>query len=118
LDVGYWLGSCRYAGVGVRYFQLGDDRLTFDIDSTINPILTRPFFDVTDGQIPGQDTQLVAFPLLRTGNIHIESDSSVVGGECTVDICCARVGVRYKEFCRHGKSPCQHGLSSIGTILS
>lgn len=84
IDLGYWLDSCECFGIGGGFFALGDETNDFNLDSTANRIIARPFLNVTDGQIPQQDTLLIAFPGESTGSIRIASHSDLLGADAYV----------------------------------
>jgi hypothetical protein len=72
LDVGIWLDRCQTTGVGFRYAGLADDRLNYRTDSTVNPVLAVPFFNL-DPLVNAEDTLLVAHPLDNTtGSIAVQ----------------------------------------------
>jgi hypothetical protein len=74
-----WLEDSQRWGLAFRYWNAGDQNDAFVFSSTTTPILARPFFntEVTDSEI--QDTQLVAFPDNRQGNIEVTASSKVNG---------------------------------------
>jgi len=68
-----WLDCQQTAGLEFTYFgggSAGDGDLR--MDSSGNPILARPFFNTLTGL---EDSQLIAFPGLVSGNIEINSHS-------------------------------------------
>ena len=77
-DIGYWLDPGHCFGVGDRFFALGDEELRLSADSTDNPVLAIPFFDARDD---GNNALLVAFPGLRSGQINVRGDTSVLGND-------------------------------------
>ncbi len=72
--LGYWFDHLRDTELESSLDWLGDglDSGTFFEQSSGNPILARPFFNVLTGL---QDSQLVAFPGLAAGNLSISTDS-------------------------------------------
>jgi hypothetical protein len=78
LDIGTWTDQSQCFGIGDRFFGLGRDSSEFNITSLQNPVLAIPFHDfATDAN----NALLVAYPGLRTGEIHIGSTSSVLGND-------------------------------------
>jgi len=81
LDVGFrisggtWLDDSLTLGVGVRYFTVGNDD-DFSTSSGGDPILARPFFNVSSGQ---EDALLVAFPGLSTGSVNMKASNKAEG---------------------------------------
>ena len=77
-DIGYWLDADRCFGIGDRFFALGDEELRLRADSTDEPVLAIPFFDARDD---ANNALLVAFPGLRSGQINVRGDTSVLGND-------------------------------------
>jgi hypothetical protein len=78
ITVGGWLDPTAYRGVMFRYTNAGDQTNDFNFTSTSTPILARPFNNITTGtSVP--DTQLVAYPNDRTGNIQVSTRSEISG---------------------------------------
>jgi hypothetical protein len=78
---GFWLNSCQTIGVEGSYFFLGSRSERFDGVSSGalgSAMIARPFFDVLSG---AQNAQLVAFPGLASGEIHLASSSRLQGAE-------------------------------------
>lgn len=75
-DVGVWASTEQCFGIGWRLFGLGKDASEFNITSADNPVLAIPFRDFNTGT---NDALLVAYPGLRTGEIHVAASSSVLG---------------------------------------
>lgn len=79
ISIGRWLDACRSWGIEGRYFMLSDQSTTFSLDSTGDPILARPFFDVAGD---AQAARLLAFPgILEPGRIDITTESEFLGGD-------------------------------------
>lgn len=77
LQVGLWLDPChRWSAVG-EYFELQSQSDSFRSVSPGTPILARPFFNVLTGR---EDSQLIAYPNLSSGQLDIDVRSSFVGG--------------------------------------
>ena len=65
MTFGVWLDGCEQSGVEFSYFILGENVQSYNNSSMGNPILARPFFNVTTG---AQDSNLVAYPNALNGN--------------------------------------------------
>ena len=78
VDVGVWCDPRQCCGYGYRFFGLGQDSTRFDITSLENPVLAIPFVDNTTNT---NDALLVAYPGLRSGEIHVLGNSSIIGSD-------------------------------------
>lgn len=67
---GLYADDCGMSGIDTEFLVLGTRRAGFHDDSTGDPILARPFFNVATGL---NDSQLVAFPGLITGAIDVDA---------------------------------------------
>jgi hypothetical protein len=72
---GFWLNDCHTIGLEGSYFFLRPRSVRFDDSSAV---IARPFFDVLSGI---QNAQLVAFPGIASGEIHLSSSSRLQGAE-------------------------------------
>jgi hypothetical protein len=77
LRAGYWFDPARTVGVEASFFMLGNASTGFSAASNGTPILARPFFNALLNQ---QDTVLIAFPGVSSGQIAISDTSRVFGG--------------------------------------
>lgn len=78
-DFGFWIDSCENLGVGAKVWGIAGDRAEYSATSpAADPILARPFYNVV---LDRQDSLLVAFPGLVTGDLNVTSDSSAIGVE-------------------------------------
>ncbi|MCO8122757.1 BBP7 family outer membrane beta-barrel protein [Stieleria sp. TO1_6] len=82
--IGSWLDSCKDRSVVARGWFAGEQNYGLTANQDTNPVLTRPFFNVTDGATAEQDTQIVAFPNRATGEIGIYGDSNVYGADISM----------------------------------
>ncbi|MFW6172082.1 MAG: BBP7 family outer membrane beta-barrel protein [Planctomycetota bacterium] len=78
LSLGAWFDPCQFGGVGARWFALGDSTSDFEQDSSVVPVLARPFFNVEIGQ---EDAMQVAYPGSTTGFLSVGNTSRVSGGD-------------------------------------
>ncbi len=83
--VGTWLGpNSRLQG---EFFILGQQTASFNQTSTGNPILARPFFNLSTGL---QDSNVIAYPNVSQGTISAsETSSFLVPGFTRRGTCCA-----------------------------
>ena len=78
---GFWLDDAQTIGLEANFFFLGSRSVRFDRASSGAPgseIIARPFFDVMGGT---QNAQLVAFPGIASGEVHLSSSSRLQGAE-------------------------------------
>lgn len=90
ITLGWWIDPCQRLGIEFDYFGLADETTDFSSSSTGDPILARPFFDVTLGL---ESANLVAFPNLIRGTVIAEHRTSFQG---------AGVRVAYNLACGDG----------------
>ena len=64
--LGYWFSPCCDEGLEVTYMFLGSKGVGFDQTSAVNPILTRPFYNV---QTAMQNSFIFAYPNQQTGSL-------------------------------------------------
>jgi len=78
-DFGFWIDPCENLGIGAKVWGIDGDKTGYSASSPASdPILARPFYNVV---LDRQDSLLVAFPNLVTGDINVTTDSSVIGVE-------------------------------------
>jgi hypothetical protein len=70
---GGWFDAERTFGMDVGFFMLESQNTLFFAASNGNPILARPFFNVSSFK---QDSQIVAFPGVATGSIGVSLRSN------------------------------------------
>jgi Putative beta barrel porin-7 (BBP7) len=78
IDIGCWCDPQQCWGYGWRFFGVGKDATEFNVNSLDNPVLAIPFFNATTSQ---NDALLVAYPGLRSGEIHIVGNSGILGND-------------------------------------
>ncbi len=76
LQFGFWLDKCHLWGIGAEYFELSQGSESFSQNSTGNPILGRPFFNVLTGK---DDAELIAFPNVLSGTVTAQATSKLTG---------------------------------------
>lgn len=76
-----WIDPAEEFGVQLRYWNAGDQDDTFRFDSNSNAILARPFFNTSVAGAFQNDALLVSFPNTLSGNVQVDSMSSVEGLE-------------------------------------
>ncbi len=85
---GTWLSAFPNTGIEGEYVTLGDQTDSFFSQSTGDPILARPFFNVLTGL---NDAELVAFPNVVTGSVSVDINSQFDGGAFRFrkQLCCS-----------------------------
>ena len=78
LTLGRWMGKNGDIGLGVRLMAVESNSPQFSATSTGNPILARPFFNVTSSQ---EDALVIAHADLADGSILAESRNDFMSGE-------------------------------------
>lgn len=78
LTGGFWWTPAQSGGIEASFIGLDHARRERLFDSTAEPLLARPFFDVNAGQ---EASRLVAYPGILTGSIAISASSSFSGAE-------------------------------------
>jgi Putative beta barrel porin-7 (BBP7) len=76
IKAGYWFDPQHAQGLEASFFGLQDLSTGFNASSGGNPVLARPFLNVLIGV---QDAQLIASPLLGSGQIAINETSRLWG---------------------------------------
>ncbi|MCP4885325.1 MAG: BBP7 family outer membrane beta-barrel protein [Planctomycetaceae bacterium] len=84
VTLGTWLDGRQYRSLVLRGWLAGEETASFNADQTTVPVITRPFFNVTDGITPTQDTQTIAFPARAEGSIGVRASSEVYGADVSV----------------------------------
>jgi len=74
----YWFDCGHCVGIEADYLFLGDHQQGFDASSDGSVILARPFYNT---QTAAQDSELVAYPNVQSGSIHVSSTSAFDGAE-------------------------------------
>ena len=108
---GYWLNCDNTVAIEGSLFFLGQQAVNFNANSTMFPVLARPFFAVNPGVPGGEFRQLTAFPGLFTGAINASTATRLWGAEADLRCkgccgCCCDcgyqidwlAGVRYLEL--------------------
>ncbi len=92
LRVGAWLDGCQWLGVEADWFTLGEDHERYlGISLAGDPILARPFFDVSFNNGQGvQGRQLVGFPDVIEGTIRVDAQNTLhsAGVRARMNLCC------------------------------
>jgi hypothetical protein len=102
--VGWWCDPEHCKGIETSIFGLGQRSIGFRADSNQFPVLTRPFFNINEGQ---EDVQVTAAPGRATGSLAIDAPSRLWGTEVNYrcNRCCNckgrwdwLVGIRYLDL--------------------
>lgn len=78
LTGGFWWTPAQYGGIEATFVGLDHAKRERLFDSSIEPLLARPFFDINAGQ---EASRLVAYPGILTGSIAVSASSSFSGAE-------------------------------------
>lgn len=84
LTIGSWLDRYKDRSVVLRGWFAGEETNGFNTDGDATTVITRPFFDVSDGITPEESTLVVAFPDLARGSISVQADSNVYGADISM----------------------------------
>jgi hypothetical protein len=116
--VGSWLNDCRTIGLEGGYFFLGSRATEFAAAGTGlpgSPVIARPIINALTGS---ETSELVAFPGLESGIVHVTSSSWLQGANANLvaNVCCSccwRVdllaGFRYLDL--------QEGLGIVERLM-
>jgi hypothetical protein len=107
LTMGMWFTEDQCLGIESSSFFLGQNSNDFIYSSTGTPILARPFTNVPTSllaPLPGQLSELVAYPGVLSGSVSVHTSSQLYGTELNLRSnlwrnCCWRIdaigGFRY-----------------------
>ncbi len=84
LTIGTWLDRYKDRSLVARGWFAGEETFGFSANQDTHDVLTRPFFNVSDGVTPADDTLIIAFPDLASGNVSVHADSNVYGGDVSI----------------------------------
>ena len=76
ITFGRWFDPCQRLGIEADYFALADERNGLTVTSDGDPIISRPFYDVTTGQ---NSAELGAFPNILQGTVSAEHVTRLQG---------------------------------------
>ncbi|QDT11455.1 BBP7 family outer membrane beta-barrel protein [Planctomycetes bacterium K23_9] len=109
---GFWFDRCHTWGLGAEYFNIGQESETFSHTSSGTPILARPFFNTTTGL---EDSELVAFPGIVSGNVTARASSELFGGGFHLrHLRCCQEGCKSWLFCGCKSHYCSRSETMIG----
>jgi len=101
---GIWLDQCASVGIGFGYLGVGESTRNFETNSTVSPILARPFFNAIDSS---EDALLIGFPNAFSGSFSAQLTSELNAVEAFKRQSCYRgcnsridilVGYRYSQM--------------------
>jgi hypothetical protein len=72
-ELGMWLDSAQRDSLALTYFFIGQGSAGYHVDVSDNPIIARPFFNVSSG---AEDARLITFPNLVQGTVDITAESA------------------------------------------
>lgn len=84
LMIGTWLDEAQCRSLRFRAWAVGEDTYNFSADESDFNVLTRPFFNVSDGDTPGNETLQIAFPDVAFGSVSVNGSSNVAGADIAV----------------------------------
>ncbi|HND54261.1 MAG TPA: BBP7 family outer membrane beta-barrel protein, partial [Pirellulaceae bacterium] len=80
ITAGLWLDSDDSIGVAGRFLGVESDHTGFTTDSTANPILGLPFFNV-DPLVNAEDALVLGYPGVTSGGVNITTSSNIYSAE-------------------------------------
>ena len=88
--LGKWCDSCQWIGFETDFFFLGDESDGIQCNPIGDQILARPFFNTQTGQ---NDSELVQFPGLLVGTVHVDAETSLwsIGPRLRINLACERL---------------------------
>jgi hypothetical protein len=72
-ELGMWLDPAQRDSLALTYFFIGQGSAGYHVDVSDNPIIARPFFNVSSG---AEDARLITFPNLVQGTVDITAESA------------------------------------------
>ncbi|MGH7174080.1 MAG: BBP7 family outer membrane beta-barrel protein [Gemmataceae bacterium] len=84
---GYWLGCDQTKAVEITGFFLGTRSTNFTTNTSMNPVIGRPFEEANNGQ---ETAQLTSLPQVATGSLNIHAPTSLwgLGANYRCLLCC------------------------------
>jgi hypothetical protein len=84
---GYWFGCDQNKAVEFTGFFLAPNTRAFSVNSSMFPVIGRPFLDINNGQ---ETAQLTSLPGVSTGTLTINAPSNLwgLGGNYRCLVCC------------------------------
>src|SRR5262249_19675883 len=85
--IGYWFGCDQKKALEITGFFLGTNATNFSTNSSINPVIGRPFQEANNGQ---ETAQLTSLPGVSTGTLTIHAPTSLwgIGSNLRCLLCC------------------------------
>jgi len=84
ITIGTWLDNQRCRSLVFRGWGAEQDSFSFSTNETRNPLIARPFVNVTDGLVPANDAQIIARPNELNGSIDINGSNNVYGADASL----------------------------------
>jgi hypothetical protein len=101
---GFWFDCCHTCGIGVDYFDLGDDEYNFLSPQDPAFVTGRPFYNTETGE---DDLELVSVPNELDGTAEVRASDDFKGAGITIN----------RTLWRHC-DPCRPGHTAGLTLLS
>jgi hypothetical protein len=84
VTLGTWLDDQQCRSLVFRGWGAEQESFSFFTDEDRNAIIARPFFNVTDGRTPANDSQLIAAPTRFDGSLSVTGSNDVYGGDVSI----------------------------------
>ena len=86
ITIGTWLDNQQCRSLVFRGWGAEQDSFSFSTNEVRNPLIARPFFNVTDNDnLPdANDAQIIARPAERNGSIDINGENHVYGADASL----------------------------------
>lgn len=72
-ELGMWLDPAQRDSLALTYFFIGQGSAGYHVDVSDNPIIARPFFDVSSG---AENARLITYPNLVQGTVDVTAESA------------------------------------------
>lgn len=124
LTAGYWFDCCHTTGIQGDFFDLGTRALGTSFRSNGDPILSRPYIDISDPEEPIGGVELVALPGVLVGcDLKIDAEERFRGAGvdlrhnfCCESWCSRRMRTCDEYGCDQGGAPMNWGLRLDGIV--
>jgi hypothetical protein len=84
LVIGAWLDRYKDRSFVARGWFAGEESYGYSANQNTQPVLGRPFLNVTDGQVPADDIRIIASPGRAGGELNINADNNVYGADFSI----------------------------------
>lgn len=116
--LGKWLDPGQCYSVTGRFWLTGSEDYSFYSDSMDNPILARPFLNVTTDADGVPDAQLIAFTDELSGNVSVRGTSDMYGADVSLgQLCREGLGGRIDFMYGYQFLRINEGLGIVGETM-